>query len=65
MDLNKELVFIEYEGLDACSYGDWDEYNGYGGTDQIVLEGKGIVVHKSRENDFRKNLENFKSWDEE
>lgn len=64
IDLNKVLEFIPFpKGLDAESYSDWDQREGFGGTDQIFLVvGKnrsGIVVEREGENyeDIKRNIQ--------
>ena len=56
---NFETVFIPVSDMDT--FIDYDQYNGYGGCDQLTY-GDGIVVKKEEEEQFRKLVEQFEDW---
>ena len=57
----ENLVFLQFpEGLDAESFGDYDQNEGMGGCNQIdyELDGKeGVIVHKR---DVKSTIETIK-----
>jgi len=59
MNFNKLCVFIPISDTDR--YHDWDGCFGYGGTDQLDVD-DGIIVLKSREDDFRSQVAIFETY---
>jgi len=55
-NLNELLSFIPVSDMEA--YQDFESSNGYGGMDQIPFD-DGILVLKSDEERFRKNVKTF------
>jgi hypothetical protein len=54
-----QTVFIPIS--DVESYCDWDDEVGYGGMDQIIVEG-GIVVLKEKEEGFKEHIKRLESY---
>lgn len=68
MNLNDHLVFLPIKCNHLQDYFDYDELVGYGGMDQLALEidgQKGLVVEKTRVNDFLTIIRKFEEWNSE
>ena len=59
MNMNDHVVFIPIS--DTEIYSDWDDNVGFGGQDQLVVDG-GIIVLKVREEEFKDHVDNFEKW---